>query len=88
MTIKDYRKFLNSLPEEFDEYSVVHREYMDITDNVLNAQEVEVYSVHIDETEKSTCNMHKESYELYSEFHTTNEPTTISLPLIEETKTI
>jgi|TARA_B110000259_G_C13698715_1_gene275402 hypothetical protein len=85
MTIKDYRKFLNSLPEDFDDYQMVHREYTDITQDVLNAQEVEVYSVHIDEIEKSCCNMHMESYELYDEFHTNKElPTTISLPLIEE----
>ena len=85
MKIKDYRKFLNSLPDEFDDYELVHREYTDIVDNVLNAQEVEVYSVHIDEQEKSCCNMHMESYELYDEFHTNKElPTTISLPLIEE----
>ena len=64
MTIKDYRKFLNALPTEFDDYELVHREYTDITDDVLNAQEVEVYSVHIDETEKTCCNMHMESYEL------------------------
>ena len=57
MTIKDYRKFLNSLPKEFDDYELVHREYTDITDDVLNAQEVEVYSVHVDEVEKTCCNM-------------------------------
>jgi len=85
MTIKDYRKFLNSLPTEFDDYELVHREYTDITDDVLNAQEVEVYSVHIDEAEKSCCNMHMESYELFNEFHADKElPTTINLPLIEE----
>lgn len=85
MTIKDYRKFLNALPNEFDDYELVHREYTDITDDVLNAQEVEVYSVHIDEAEKTCCNMHMESYELFNEFHTDKKlPTTILLPLIEE----
>jgi hypothetical protein len=85
MTIKDYRKFLNSLPKEFDDYPIVHREYTDITDNVLNAQEVPVYSVHIDEIEKSSCNMHKESYDLYDEFHVSkNEKAKITLPLIKE----
>ena len=49
MTIKDYKTFLNSLPEEFDNFEITHREYTDITDNELNAQEVNVYSVHIDE---------------------------------------
>ena len=39
----------------------------------------------IDEQEKSCCNMHVESYELFNEFHTDKElPTTIALPLIEE----
>ena len=87
MTIKDYRKFLNSLPDEFDDYELVHREYTDITDNVLNAQEVEVYSVHIDEKEKSCCNMHMESYELFNEFQKVEEVEVtkrITLPLIEE----
>jgi|TARA_B110001452_G_scaffold226153_1_gene200428 L-rhamnose mutarotase len=87
MKIKDYRKFLNSLPDEFDDYELVHREYTDITDNVLNAQEVEVYSVHIDEKEKSCCNMHMESYELFNEFQKVEEVEVtkrITLPLIEE----
>jgi hypothetical protein len=87
MKIKDYRKFLNSLPDEFDDYELVHREYTYITDNVLNAQEVEVYSVHIDEKEKSCCNMHMESYELFNEFQKVEEVEVtkrITLPLIEE----
>ena len=87
MKIKDYRNFLNSLPAEFDDYELVHREYTDITDNVLNAQEVEVYSVHIDEQEETCCNMHMESYELFNEFQKVEEfeaTKRITLPLIEE----
>ena len=68
MTIKDYKTFLNSLPEEFDNFEITHREYTDIADSHLNAQEVEVYSVHIDESQKKACNMHQSSYELYQEF--------------------
>jgi hypothetical protein len=68
MTIKDYKTFLNSLPEEFDNFEITHREYTDITDNQLNAQEINVYSVHIDESKKKACNMHDKSYELYQEF--------------------
>jgi hypothetical protein len=68
MTIKDYKTFLNSLPEEFDNFEITHREYTDIGDVGLNAQEVIVYSVHIDETQKLACNMHQQSYELYQEF--------------------
>jgi hypothetical protein len=68
MTIKDYKTFLNSLPEEFDDFQITHRDYTDITDDILNAQEVGVYSVHIDESSKLCCNMHKESYEMYDGF--------------------
>ena len=68
MTIKDYKTFLNSLPEEFDEFEITHREYTNINDDSLNAQEVPVYSVHIDESQKKACNMHQKSYELYQEF--------------------
>ena len=68
MTIKDYKQFLNSLPEEFDDFEITHREYTDIINNELNAKEVYVYSVHVDESHKVVCNMHKESYELYQEF--------------------
>ena len=68
MTIKDYKTFLNSLPEEFDNFQITHREYTDIIDNSVSAQEVPVYSVHIDESMKLCCNMHKESYELYDSF--------------------
>ena len=68
MTIKDYKTFLNSLPEEFDSFEITHREYTDTTDNQLNAQEVPVYSVHIDVPNNKACNMHQSSYESYQEF--------------------
>ena len=68
MTIKDYKTFLNSLPEEFDDFQITHREYTNINDDSLNAQEVSVYSVHIDELQKKACKMHQKSYELYQEF--------------------
>lgn len=68
MTIKDYKTFLNSLPEEFDDFEITHREYTNINDDSLNAQEVSVYSVHIDESQNKACNMHQKSYELYQEF--------------------
>mgnify|MGYP001030674638 CR=1 FL=1 len=73
MTIKDYKTFLNSLPEEFDNFEITHREYTDITDDTLNAQELQVYSVHIDESQKKACNMHQHSYELYQEFVTNSK---------------
>jgi hypothetical protein len=68
MTIKDYKQFLNSLPEEFDDFEITHREYTTIDGDSLNAQEVPVYSVHVDESQKKACNMHQKSYELYQEF--------------------
>jgi len=68
MTIKDYKTFLNSLPEEFDNFEITHREYTDITDGVLNAQAVSVYSVHIDEESNTAVSMHQESYKLYQSF--------------------
>lgn len=68
MTIGDYKKWINSLPTEFDGFEMTHREYSSITDNELNALEMPVYSVHIDEREKKACNMHEASYHLYMEF--------------------
>ena len=68
MTIKDYKQFLNSLPEEFDDFEITHREYTTIDGDSLNALEVPVYSVHVDESQKKACNMHQKSYELYQEF--------------------
>ena len=84
MTIKDYKSFLNAIPEEFDDYQIVHREYTDITDGRLNAQVIDVYSVHIDESRKEACNMHKESYELYQEFVKLNMEES---PVIDNTTT-
>jgi len=86
MTIKDYKEFLNSLPLEFDNYEITHREYTDITDNSLNAQEVNVYSVHIDENQKKACNMHQQSYELYQEFVNTAkiEVPSVRIPMPNE----
>ena len=70
MTIKDYKQFLNSLPEEFDDFEITHREYTTIDGDSLNAQEVPVYSVHIDVPNKKACNMHESSYQSYEEFTT------------------
>jgi len=69
MKIKDYRKWINSLPSQFDEYELTHREYSDTVGGLLNAIETEVYSVHIDEIAKKGCNMHKESYVNYIKFN-------------------
>ena len=68
MTIKDYKQFLNSLPKEFDDFEITHREYIDMEGEKLNAKEIPVYSVHIDELQKVACNMHMESYKLYNKF--------------------
>jgi len=86
MTIKDYKKFLNSLPEEFDNFEITHREYVDIIDEHLNAQEVAVYSVHIDESQQKACNMHQQSYELYQEFVNTAkiEVPSVRIPMPNE----
>ena len=68
MTIGEYKKFLNSIPDTFDGYPITHREYINIEGENLNAEVVDVYSIHIDENTKQACNMSKESYELYNEF--------------------
>jgi len=68
MTVKDYKTFLNSLPEEFNDFEITHREYTTIDGDSLNAQEIPVYSVHIDVPNKKACNMHEVSYESYKEF--------------------
>ena len=68
MTIKDYKEFINSLPIEFDDFEITHREYSTIDDEGLNAQEIPVFSVHIDEPNKKACNMHQSSYENYQAY--------------------
>jgi hypothetical protein len=65
MTILEMRKWINSLPQEFDNYSLVHREYYDSDGDELFAQEVPIVSIHIDETEHKGCLMHEESYLKY-----------------------
>ena len=65
MTIVEMRKWINSLPKEFDNYEIVHREYYDNDDESLFAQEIPIVSVHIDETENKSCLMHEESYLKY-----------------------
>lgn len=65
MTILEMRKWINSLPKEFDSYDLVHREYYDTDEESLYANEIEVYSVHIDEDENKGCFMHQESYMKY-----------------------
>jgi hypothetical protein len=65
MNIKDFRKWVNSLPAEFDEYVLTHREYYDSDGDALLANEVDIISVHIDSDKEKACLMHEESYKVY-----------------------
>ena len=65
MNIKDFRKWVNSLPAEFDEYVLTHREYYDSDVDELLANEVDVISVHVDSVANKICFMHEESYKVY-----------------------
>lgn len=65
MTILEMRKWVNSLPKEFDNFELTHREYYDSDGDVLFANEVPIVSVHIDEVESKGCLMHEESYLKY-----------------------
>ena len=65
MTILEMRKWINSLPKEFDSYEMVHREYYDSDNETLFANEVPIVSVHIDGNENKGCLMHEESYLKY-----------------------
>lgn len=67
MTIKEYRKWINSLPKELDGFELVHREYYDSTEDEILGKETEVYSVHIDDLNKKACNMHQKSYMKFQE---------------------
>ena len=82
MTIKDYRKFINALPEKFDDFELTHREYTTTDGDTIQAQEMPVYSVHIDEDNKVGCNMHQPSYEAFIKF-TTSFGTKLPSPSIK-----
>jgi hypothetical protein len=65
MKILEMRKWINSLPKEFDDFDLTHREYYDSNGDELFAHEVNIVSVHIDEIENKACLMHQESYMKY-----------------------
>jgi hypothetical protein len=65
MNIKEFRKWINSLPVEFDEYQLTHREYYDGDGDNLYANEVGIVSVHIDDNDKTACLMHEQSYLIF-----------------------
>ena len=65
MTILEMRKWINSLPKEFDNFELTHREYYDSDDENLYANEVGIYSVHLDGDESKACLMHETSYLKY-----------------------
>ena len=48
MNIRDFKKWVNELPAEFDEYVLTHREYYDVDGDSLLANEVDITSVHVD----------------------------------------
>lgn len=65
MNIKDFRKWVNSLPAEFDEYTLTHRDYYDTDGSELIANEIDIVSVHIDSDENKACLMDKQSYMIF-----------------------
>lgn len=65
MNIKDFRKWVNSLPVEFDDYTLTHRDYYDTDGVELFANEVDIISVHIDSEKKKACLMNEESYKIF-----------------------
>ncbi len=65
MNIKDFKKWVNELPAEFDEYVLTHREYYDVDGDSLLANEVDITSVHVDSVANKICLMHEESYKTY-----------------------
>jgi hypothetical protein len=62
MTIGDLKKWVTSLPTEFDNYVLTHREYYDGDGDNLFANELPLVSIHIDDEEKKACFMHEKSY--------------------------
>jgi hypothetical protein len=83
MIIKEYRKWINSLPKELDDFELVHREYYDSTDDEILGKETEVYSVHIDDENRKACNMHQKSYMKFTEG---DNVTKIDVPSIDSPK--
>lgn len=65
MNIRNFRKWVNSLPAEFDDYQLTHREYYDNDGDKLFANEVAIVSVHIDDNDKTACLMHEQSYLIF-----------------------
>jgi hypothetical protein len=65
MNIKDLKKWINSLPTEFDEFELTHREYYDTDGDKILANEIDVASVHVDSNANKICFMHEESYRVY-----------------------
>ena len=59
---------------------LVREEQFNVTgaNRKLNAKEIPVYSVHIDELQKVACNMHMESYKLYNKLGTIYKEQNIS----------
>jgi hypothetical protein len=65
MTVLEMRKWINSLPTEFDSFELTHREYYDSNGDDLFAHEVNIVSIHIDDIGNTACLMHEESYMKY-----------------------
>ena len=83
MTVLEMRKWVNSLPKEFDTYQITHREYYDSSEDILFANEVPIVSIHIDDVESNACLMHEASYlkykgdDIYNKIKLSSEKVTI-----------
>lgn len=65
MNIKEFKEWINSLPEEFNVFEMVYRKYGDLVDDKYYAKDEPIDAAIIDEETHELAAMNDESYDFY-----------------------
>lgn len=65
MNVKEFKEWINSLPEEFNEFEITYREYGDLVDDKYYAKDEPIDGAIIDEKTHELAIMNDKSYDFY-----------------------
>lgn len=65
MNAKEFKEWINSLPEEFNEFEITYREYGDFVDDQYYVNDASIDATMIDKNTHNLVFMSEESYECF-----------------------
>lgn len=65
MNTKEFKEWINSIPEEFNEFEITYREYGDFVDDQYYVNDASIDATMIDKNTHNLVLMSEESYECF-----------------------